>query len=99
LLAGIVMTIFGVHAVLWVVITTSLRQRLVPGRLLGRVEGTYNLFRMGATAIGAILGGLLAHAFGITAPFWFAGLSVLILAAVTWRLFAPRALARGSITR
>jgi hypothetical protein len=90
------MAVFGVHAVLWVVITTSLRQRLVPVRMLGRVEGVYNLFRMGATAVGAVVGGVLAHGLGITAPFWFAGTVVALLAAVAWRRLAPQALMRDS---
>ncbi len=97
-LAAIVMAIFGIHAVLWVVITTSLRQGLVPTKLLGRVEGVYNLFRMGASAVGAVVGGILAHTLGITAPFWFAGVVVTILAAATWRLFAPQTLMRGAVT-
>jgi hypothetical protein len=31
------------------------------------------------------LGGVLARGFGLTAPFWFASLSVAVLALIVWR--------------
>ncbi len=49
----------GVFVVLWNVITVSLRQRLVPDRLLGRVNSVYRFFGWGTIAIGTLLGGLL----------------------------------------
>jgi hypothetical protein len=33
---------------------------------------------------GALLGGVLARGFGLTAPFWFASLSVAVLALIVW---------------
>ena len=49
----------GVFVVLWNVITVSLRQRLIPDRLLGRVNSVYRFFGWGTIAIGTLLGGLL----------------------------------------
>jgi predicted MFS family arabinose efflux permease len=86
--AGAIMTVFGVHALVWSVVTLSLRQRAVPAELLGRVTGVYYLFSVGGSAVGALLGGVVAHVFGITAPFWIGGTLVAVLAIVTWRRFA-----------
>lgn len=49
----------GIFVVLWNVITVSLRQRLVPDRLLGRVNSVYRFFGWGTIAIGTLLGGAL----------------------------------------
>ncbi len=49
----------GVFVVLWNVITVSLRQRLIPDRLLGRVNSVYRFFGWGTIAIGTALGGVL----------------------------------------
>jgi predicted MFS family arabinose efflux permease len=86
--AGAIMAVFGVHALVWSVVTLSLRQRAVPSEMLGRVNGVYYLFSVGGSAVGALLGGVVAHVFGITAPFWIGAALVALLAAVTWRRFA-----------
>lgn len=85
--AGAVMAVFGVHALVWSVISLSLRQRVVPDGLLGRVNGVYYLFGVGGSALGALVGGAVAHTFGITAPFWIGAALVALLAAATWRRF------------
>jgi MFS family permease len=84
LVVGAILALFGLHAVVWSVITVSLRQSIVPGRLLGRVNSAYLLLSAGSPAFGALLGGLLARAFGLTAPFWFAFALVGLLAVVAW---------------
>jgi MFS family permease len=75
------------------VVTVSLRQRVVPDRLRGRVNSVYFLFDLGGAAIGTLAGGLLARALGITAPFWLASAAMALVAAAAWRRFAPAALA------
>jgi MFS family permease len=47
-------------AVLWNVITVSLRQTIIPDRLLGRVNSVYRFFGWGAIPVGALIGGTLA---------------------------------------
>jgi MFS family permease len=47
-------------AVLWNVITVSLRQTIIPDRLLGRVNSVYRFFGWGAIPLGALIGGVLA---------------------------------------
>jgi MFS family permease len=51
------------------VITVSLRQRLTPDRLLGRVNSSYRLVAWGTKSLGALAGGALAQAFGLRAVF------------------------------
>lgn len=85
--AGVTLAVFGLHAIVWGVVTLSLRQRVVPARLLGRANSVYYFFSVGGAALGALSGGLLARSFGLTAPFWFAFGSMVVLTAVAWRLF------------
>jgi len=46
-------------AVLWNVITVSLRQTIIPDRLLGRVNSVYRFFAWGMIPIGSAIGGLV----------------------------------------
>jgi MFS family permease len=64
------LVISGVFNVVWNVITVSLRQRIVPDAMLGRVNAGYRLVAWGTMPLGALLGGLLASAFGIRSVFW-----------------------------
>ncbi|MFI7070918.1 MFS transporter [Micromonospora sediminicola] len=67
LVAGAALAVWGAHAVVWGVLVVSLRQRLVPDRLRGRVNGAYALADLGGAALGTLAGGLLA---GLTAWAW-----------------------------
>ena len=49
----------GLLAVLWNVITVSLRQSIVPDHLLGRVNSVYRFLAWGMIPIGAIVGGVI----------------------------------------
>lgn len=51
------------------VLTQSLRQRLVPGALLGRVGGAGRTLAYGLMPVGAVLGGVVAERFGLAATF------------------------------
>jgi MFS family permease len=53
----------------WNVITVSLRQRIVPDELLGRVNAGYRLLAWGTMPIGAALAGVTASQFGLQATF------------------------------
>jgi MFS family permease len=48
-----------VFAVLWNVITVSLRQSIIPTELLGRVNSVYRFFAWGSIPIGTLIGGAL----------------------------------------
>ncbi len=74
-------------AVLWNVITVSLRQTIIPDQLLGRVNSVYRFFAWGMMPIGSIIGGVVVvvtEAFGsrdlaLRMPFFVAGGLYLVL--------------------
>ncbi len=66
---GALFAVSGVGMALWNVIAVSLRQRLTPDRLLGRLNSAYRLLAWGTAPIGAALGGALGEAFGIKVVF------------------------------
>jgi MFS family permease len=84
-LALIVFVIFGAHAFIWGTTSTSVRQRAVPAEFQGRVSSVYLSGVIGGILIGSALGGLVASAWGVTAPFWFAFVGSAIILAVIWR--------------
>ncbi|MFG3698100.1 MFS transporter [Micromonospora sp. NPDC047620] len=63
----------------------SLRQRLVPGDLLGRVVAASRVLTYGCTALGALAGGALAAGLGLDAPFLLSG-AVAVAATVAWNV-------------
>ena len=66
----------------WAVVTCSLRQRLTPAAMRGRVIGTHQLLSWGGAALGALLGGVLASALNLRAPFLVGGIVLLLVAGV-----------------
>ncbi len=92
-MAGAALAVFGCHALVWGAVLTALRQELTPDPLRGRVEGVYRLLENGGVAPGALLGGLIAHRLGLTAPFWLAAIVGVALIPITWPLFSDSAIA------
>jgi MFS family permease len=82
----------GFSVTMWNVVTVSLRQRIVPGHLLGRVNSVYRMLGWGLMPLGALAGGFLAHAEGLRAPYIVAGLicGLSVLAALPLLLAAGR---------
>ena len=72
-LVGISFAISGLGVVLWNVVTVSLRQRIVPDALLGRLNASYRLLAWGSQPIGAVMGGLIGEWIGLEAVFLIAG--------------------------
>jgi MFS family permease len=64
----------GAGIVFWNVVTVSLRQRITPDRLLGRMNASYRLVGWGTMPLGAALGGVLAEALGLRGAFLVAAL-------------------------
>ncbi|HEY6315127.1 MAG TPA: MFS transporter [Streptosporangiaceae bacterium] len=83
----------GFSVTMWNVVTVSLRQRIVPGHLLGRVNSVYRMLGWGLMPLGALAGGFVAHAAGLRAPYIVAGLlcGLSVLAALPLLLPAARA--------
>ena len=75
IIAGFLMSVVGT---LWNVITVSLRQRLIPAELFGRVNSVYRFLGTGTMTIGAFLGGLIAFRFGLRATYW-ASAAILVI--------------------
>jgi MFS family permease len=68
----------GLGVALWNVGTVTMRQRIVPLHLLGRVVSTHRLIAWGSLALGAFAGGLVAQIAGLVALFWGAGAVTLV---------------------
>jgi MFS family permease len=81
------LVVFGGHEFVWGTTSTAVRQRAVPDELMGRVGGVYRVAIIGGLVIGTPIGGILASAFGITAPFWFAFFGSALLVVLLWREF------------
>jgi predicted MFS family arabinose efflux permease len=77
--------IFGAHAFIWGTTSTSVRQRAVPTEFQGRVGSVYLTGVVGGTGIGSAIGGGVASAWGITAPFWFGFAGSAVILALIWR--------------
>ena len=81
LVVGASFVVGGLLGVAWNVVTVSLRQRIVPDRLLGRVNASYRLLAWGTMPLGAALGGAIGQLVGIQAVFLVAGAMTAFLVA------------------
>ncbi|WP_051817361.1 MFS transporter [Kitasatospora sp. NRRL B-11411] len=88
--AGAVLGMFGVHGAIWVSVDRTLVQRAVPDELRGRVNSVFMALAVGGSALGALAGGPLARAFGLTGPFWFSAAVMAALTVFAWRPFGRR---------
>jgi MFS family permease len=78
-LVGASFALSGVGSVMWNVVTVSLRQRIVPDALLGRLNASYRLLAWGSQPIGALAGGLIGELVGLQAVFLIAGVVTALL--------------------
>src|SRR5690606_17400051 len=69
---GAAHAIGGLGVALWNVGTVTMRQRVVPLHLLGRVVSAHRLVAWGSLALGALAGGLVAQNAGLVTVFWAA---------------------------
>ncbi|MEO6116844.1 MAG: MFS transporter [Pseudolysinimonas sp.] len=76
---------FGAYAFVWGTISTTVRQRLVPLELQGRIASVNMVGVFGGLVIGELLGGIIAQTWGLTAPWWFAFGGSLITLIIVWR--------------
>ncbi|WP_109471793.1 MFS transporter [Ornithinimicrobium cavernae] len=89
-LVWLVGVVSGLFIVLWNVITVSLRQRIIPDHLLGRVNSVYRFFGWGTISLGTLLGGVLVslgepvlgREWALRMPFLLAGVAQLCLLVV-----------------
>ena len=78
--AGGLLTLFGLDVVTFNVIMGSLRQQLIPDRLLGRVISAFRLFSYGSVPLGALSEAWLLGGSAVGAFLW-----------VVWRIRSWRA--------
>ena len=98
----VIMFGFGAYAFVWGTISTTVRQRLVPMELQGRIASVNMVGVFGGLVIGQLLGGLIAQAWGLTAPWWFAFAGSAVTLVLVWRSIshiaaAPPALEAGGV--
>ncbi len=70
---------FAFASEVWDIVAVSYRQAVTPDALLGRLMAGYRVIAYGAFPVGAALGGVLATAIGLRAPFVVGGLVILAL--------------------
>jgi MFS family permease len=88
----------GLATTLWNVVTVSLRQRLIPSELFGRVNSVYRWLGWGTIPVGAMIGGFIAHGVNLRVPFFVGGSITMIGFALFGRgLFPGEANARPEV--
>lgn len=66
---ALAMIVSSIASTTWNIVTVSLRQRIIPIELFGRVNSVYRFVGTGSIALGAIIGGQVAYHYGLKAPF------------------------------
>ena len=92
-LAGAALFLFGAGPIFWTIHTTTLRQAVTPGAMLGRVSATVLTATFGARPLGAAIGALLAARYGVEACLLASAAGFLAQAAVI--LASPAVRLRG----
>jgi hypothetical protein len=90
---GAVLALFEFASLVWNSVSVSTRQRMIPDRLLGRVNSVYRLLAWGMMPLGLLLSGLIVRISqgamtreaALTAPFFVAALGIGVVAIAGWR--------------
>lgn len=82
---ALMLSLFGLGAVLVFINFLALRQAVTPEPLLGRMTSTMRWLTLLPAGPGALLGGWLGEHFGLRSAMVFAGLGALTLATLGWR--------------
>lgn len=64
----------SIAGTVWNVATVSLRQRIIPAELFGRVNSAYRFIGTGFIAVGSAIGGFIAKGYDYAAPFLVGGI-------------------------
>lgn len=65
-------------SIIYAITNVSLRQRLCPEHMLGRVTATMRFLIMGAFPIGALIGGTLGELLGLRGTLWISGIIIVL---------------------
>lgn len=82
IIAAALLALYILHATVYTIASISLRQRLVPERLRGRVYAGFRVLSLLGLALGGVTGGVLAQNVSLTAPLILGG--VAFACAVLW---------------
>jgi MFS family permease len=66
---AIAVAVMGLAGTTWNIVTVSLRQRIIPPELFGRVNSVYRLIGTGSISLGALIGGQIAYSSGLRSPY------------------------------
>lgn len=66
---AIAVSVMGLAGTTWNIVTVSLRQRIIPAELFGRVNSVYRLIGTGSISLGALIGGQIAYSYGLRSPY------------------------------
>ncbi len=81
----------AVAGTIWNVVTVSLRQKIIPQDLFGRVNSAYRFLGTGFIAVGSLIGGFIANSHGYAAPFLVGGIIMAVTLAIGARPVATYA--------
>ncbi|HWS57171.1 MAG TPA: MFS transporter [Actinotalea sp.] len=84
---GLAFAISGGAVLIWNVLVMSLRQSIIPRRLLGRVHGTWRTLLWGVMPLGSLIGGLLGR-IDLTVPFLVGGAMSSVVGVLGFRFLA-----------
>lgn len=90
ILAAAAFAFVGASISLANVVTTTLRQALIPAELFGRVNGAYRFVVNGMSPLGGLVGGLVAGGLGLRAPFFLAAAVFVVAIAAALPLLSNR---------
>lgn len=90
---AVMLGLFEFTGMVWNLVSVSHRQRVIPDRLLGRVNSLYRLLAWGMMPLGLVLSGavmgwaegVVARPVALVLPLWIAAAGAGVLAALGWR--------------
>jgi MFS family permease len=87
--AGGLLAVLSFQLAIFSSVSATLRQTIPPPEMLGRAHGAYRTVSGGGMLLGAVFGGVLSNAFGLTAPFWLGLSGMCIALAYGWNRILP----------
>ena len=85
----------AIAGTVWNVATVSLRQRIIPSELFGRVNSAYRFIGTGFIAVGSAIGGFIAKGYDYAAPFLVGGIIMSLTILIGARTVVRHATAAG----
>lgn len=82
--AGLAFAISSGTVTIWNILVMSIRQSFIPGRLLGRVHGSWRTLLWGAMPVGSLIGGLLGR-IDLTVPLIVGGIAITVASLIFFR--------------